>query len=276
MLISAGTFTRTDGTTSQNVTLTRDYYMCDHEVTQGEYQAVMGSNPSEYDSEAADGEVQANRPVENVNWYQAIAYCNKLSINQGLQPCYTVGGSSTLGNPPANDDETWNAATCDFTKNGYRLPTEAEWEYAARAEGTTASNGWSGTETGNEVENYAWYQVISGDKTHEVKKKLPNAKGLYDMSGNVYEWCYDRYGSYSDSSGTDPIGHPSNSERVRRGGSWSDSAGGCAVSYRFYNNAGYEAWDLGFRVCRSAQSGQSHQKCCRTDSRTLSLRRHII
>ena len=116
-----------------SVMLTKSFLMCDHEVTQGEYQAVMGSNPSSFTNDAADGEVQENRPVERVNWYQAIAYCNKRSIKEGLEPCYEVGGSSDLGRPPTRKNNTWDAAKCDFTKNGYRLPTDTEWEYAARA-----------------------------------------------------------------------------------------------------------------------------------------------
>ena len=252
--IPSGTFTRTSGNTTQTVTLTKAYYMCDHEVTQKEYQAVIGNNPSNFSEDSvAVGEEQVNRPVEQVNWYQAIAYCNKLSINQGLQPCYTVGGSSELGTPPTSSDGTWNAAVCDFTKNGYRLPTEAEWEYAARAKGTTAGDKWSGTETQSELGNYAWYDANSESKTHEVKKKQPNALGLYDMSGNVWEWCYDRYGSYSGSSVTDPIGDSSGSGRAERGCSWNIPAVVFSVSQRGSISAESANCYLGFRVCRSAQ-----------------------
>ena len=229
------------------------YLIGETEVTQELWRAVMSNNPSYFQGIAQlpeTGEAQGKRPVEQVNWYQAIAFCNKLSKACNLEPCYTVTGvdfdTLTFSAIPTSNNSNWDNAVCNWDKNGFRLPTEAEWEWAAKG---GKDYKWSGTNVESELETYAWY---SGGITHEVKKKQPNGYGLYDMSGNVWEWCWDWYEDSTPAGGQDPAGPAaSGSKRVRRGGSWYDAADDCVVGGRSNKSPGGCGGSLGFRLaCR--------------------------
>ena len=226
----------------------------DHEVTRGEFKEVMGTDPSTapaYDANGTEltGDAVLNNPVNYVNWYAAIAYCNKLSIKEGLTPCYTVKdvdfATLKYSDIPTYSNSTWDVATCDFTANGYRLPTEAEWEYLVRG---GENYKYAGSNTVGDV---AWYTSNTNDTgTREVKTKQANAYGLYDMSGNVWEWCWDWYGSIN--STTDSAGSAFGSGRVRRGGSWFGGGISCAVSDRSSSSPYDRGSFYGLRVVRNA------------------------
>ena len=238
------------------VTITKSFYMGKYEVTQAEYEKYCSYGGSSPSSSYGDGD---NYPAYYVSWYDALVYCNKRSMAERLTPCYSINGSTdpaAWGNVPTSSNSTWNAVVCDWNANGYRLPTEAEWEYAARAgDNTVDSLTYSGTSNVDELGEYAWYTSNSNNKTHEAGTKSPNEFGLYDMSGNVWEWCWnwvtDSYDAEAE-GGSDPTGASSGSSRVNRGGSWLNRSGICAVSYRYddfpYGRNGY----LGFRVVRAS------------------------
>jgi serine/threonine protein kinase len=211
-----------------------DFYMSKYQVTQELYEKVMGKNPSNFKD--AGGKA----PVESVSWYDAVAFCNELSKREGRTPAYSINGSNV----------SWNQNT-----NGYRLPTEAEWEYAAGGGPVTERSRsdrtkWAGTNSENSLGTYAWYNSNSGSKTHPVGTKQPNGLGLYDMSGNVWEWCWDWYGSYSTSAQTNPTGHTSGSFRVLRGGSWVNDASVCRVANRYNDYPSGSRSGGGFRLVR--------------------------
>ncbi len=208
------------------------FYMNEHEVTQSEYKAIMEINPSHFYSNPENGEIQDNRPVESVSWYDAIYFCNKKSIKDNRTPCYSVNGNTSVSQwnyIPHKGNSISGTISCNFAVNGYRLPTEAEWEFAARGGNKSKGYKYSGS---NNVEIVAWYSNNNADKTHEVKKKASNELGLYDMSGNVMEWCWDWYGDYTNDYQINPTGAYSSSYRVLRGGNWCNFDYVCTVSRR--------------------------------------------
>ena len=230
-----------DGTPVHTVTLT-GFYMGKYPVTQAQYQAVMGSNPS------SGYGVGNNYPVYNVSWYDAIEFCNALSIKEGLSPYYTIDKV----NKDPNNTEMWDDIKWTITRNstaiGYRLPTEAQWEYAAKGgNGTPGNYTYSGSNT---ISDVAWYWNNSNGMTHEVGKKAPNGLGIYDMSGNLWEWCWDWYESYSSEAQSDPVGAASGDCRVLRGGSWFDGASKARSVHRSAYGPYLSSSDVGFRLVR--------------------------
>jgi len=219
-------FGRNGDETQHEVELTRAFEMSAAAVTQAQWHQVMGTNPS-----LTSG---AGPPVERVNWYDAVEFCIKLSELAGLQPAYRISGG----------DVVWNTKSC-----GYRLPTEAEWEYACRAGTTTAYHTGSGE---SDLALAGWYSGNAGSEAHPVGNKTPNAWGLYDMHGNVWEWCWDWYGKYGKGPHRDPQGAADGSDRVIRGGSWDDDAGYCRAAFRDWSDPSGAFLDLGFRVVRSS------------------------
>ncbi|MCL2444422.1 MAG: formylglycine-generating enzyme family protein, partial [Treponema sp.] len=231
------------------------FWMGRYQVTQELYQSIMGNNPSYFNGGSGDratpaGEIQGRRPVDNVNWYDAILFCNRLSMAEGLSPAYRINGSTNPNNwgaVPTTWNDTWDAVQIVYGSNGYRLPTEAQWEYAAKGgNGSPGSFTYSGS---NAPDTVAWYRENSGSRTHEVGKKAPNGLGIYDMSGNVVEWCWDWFGSYTSGTKTDPTG-ASGFFRVRRGGCWADSSGSVRSVYRDDIPPGNRSYYYGFRVSR--------------------------
>jgi formylglycine-generating enzyme required for sulfatase activity len=218
VLIPAGTFQMgsndsdafDDEKPVHTVRITQPFYLGKYEVTQGQWQVVMGSNPSKFTSDP-------NRPVENVSWEDVQEFIRRLNAREG--------GTT------------------------YRLPTEAEWEYAARA-GTTTR--WSFGDDASQLGRYARHDGNAGGPTHPVGQLQPNPWGLYDMHGNVWEWVQDWYGKYTSGTAVDPTGPSSGSRRVNRGASWCNAARVCRSAVRNGDAPDYRRGNLGFRLLRVA------------------------
>ncbi|MDD2597072.1 MAG: SUMF1/EgtB/PvdO family nonheme iron enzyme, partial [Candidatus Cloacimonetes bacterium] len=260
-----GTFTmgdtrgggESDELPTHTVTL-NSFYMGTSEVTQAEYSQYI--TPVELWSD--DSGLGSNYPAYHVSWYAILKYCNLRSMAEGLTPVYSISGSTNpanWGKVPSSGDSTWNAAICNWSANGYRLPTEAEWEYAARGATNTPDYLYSGSDDINAV---AWYDGNNGSYGSSnfgckpIGTKAPNGIGLYDMSGNVPEWCWDlySYSYYSSSPSSNPTGPASGSYgplRVYRDGSWGCSASYIRVASRDYKSPDGDLGGSGFRLCRS-------------------------
>jgi formylglycine-generating enzyme required for sulfatase activity len=249
--IPAGTFlmgapandsqARDDETPQHRVTITRAFYLGVHEVTQSQYDAVMGNNPSWFSASGPGHSSVAGRsteryPVENVSWLDAVKFCNALSEKEGRTPFYEI------------DEATARAP--DWKRSGFRLPTEAEWEYACRANAPSVTRFSFGDDVAS-LGKYAWYMSRS---THSGGMKRPNGFGLFDMHGNVWEWCWDLYDGeyYKKSPQADPRGGEAGTARVFRGGCWYDPAARAFSAYRWSDADGYRNNGVGFRLAVDA------------------------
>ena len=240
-------------------TVTLDTYQIGiYEVTQAEYESVMknqvvelageeytlNSTPSKNtDVNLADDEEQGKRPVENISWFDAIYYCNALSNKTGKKCAYKIEIEEI-------NDRTGSITSAtvelDITANGYRLPTEAEWEFAARSGGLVASTNWNYKySSSNKIDDVCWDHLNSEGKSHQVGLKSPNKLGLYDMSGNVAEWCYDWYSYIYAGEEKNPTGPD-----YETGNTVDD----CLVTYRNYNNPSEKYSNVGFRIARTVKN----------------------
>jgi formylglycine-generating enzyme required for sulfatase activity len=229
--VSGGTFDMgakdVDGRPIRKVTVS-PFYMGIFEITQEQYKTVVGSNPSAFANEID----AAVRPVENVSWLDAVAFCNTLSEIEGLGQVYTIEGTKI---------------SADFSKDGYRLPTEAEWEFAAKGGFASKNYSFSGS---NDPAMVAWFDANSQGGSRASGLLDPNEIGLYDMSGNVWEWCWDYYGPNTAEAQTDPIGPLIGENRVIRGGSWYNSEAFSRSAIGSANKPATKDFGIGFRIVR--------------------------
>jgi formylglycine-generating enzyme required for sulfatase activity len=257
--INPGVFVRKDetpGAKEQNVQLTRAFFLSDREISVGQFQEFISDakypnaeKPEKWQGVAAQFSPTPDHPVQQVAWYDAVLFCNWLSRKEGRTACYERTGEKDnvkFGNAE-HERDVWRLAA-DAT--GYRLPTEAEWEYACRA-GTTTEYA-----SGGDEEMLRKYAVFQAGHTASCGSKLPNGWGLFDMHGNVWEWCWDGYEKYAAKSpAVDPTGAPGVPGRVIRGGGWSSSADYARASYLSWYSSAYGSSNLGFRVARGQSGG---------------------
>lgn len=259
--VPAGRFQR-DAEISNISVITQPYRMSEHEITRAQFEAIMSTDPS--DTTVTSG---ISDPVQRTNWYHAIAFCNKLSIAEGLMPVYAVTGVNfntlTYASIPTTSNANWDAATANWTNTGYRLPSVMEWKWAAMGAPTDGQGGgtnttgymkgYAGSTEGSgqtNLENYAWYDGNSFGRTHSVGTKTANELGLYDMSGNVWEWTWDWSGAIPTGTLSDYRGDASGTYRVYLGGSWYLNASYCTIDYGSSTSPYYQGNSYGFRVVR--------------------------
>jgi len=280
VFVEGGTFrmgvenSKDPGLAAHDVTVS-SFYICDHEITVGEFRKYMQEfgigTIADFDN---SGQVYRNgkwvtdenanwenpgfpqtddHPVTMVSWYDTLFYCNYLSIMEGLEPVYDILKTGEV--------------QVNLNKNGYRLPTEAEWEYAARGGVRSKGNKYIGSINPEAV---AWLEHNSGNTTHPVKKKMPNELGLYDMGGNVYEWCHDWFGPYKPEPVKDPVGPESGENKVLRGGSWASKPAETLPTSRIEGGYYFAGSDVGFRVVRPSGPGTSKPIIAKPSAPTVS------
>lgn len=235
---------------TSEVTLS-SFYIDKYEVTQADYQAVMGfwdSDPVEWDETFGLG---SSYPIYYVSWFNAIEYCNRRSLQEGLNPCYSY---STYGTNPNTWPAGWDAnsdnhtnVSCNWTADGYRLPTEMEWMYAAQGGNQSEGYTYSGSNT---IDDVAWHAPNASSTT--VGTMASNELGIYDMSGNVWEYVWDINGDYPSGPQTNPTGATNGTQRVIRGGGFDSNASSCSVAHRSISNPTDRFNNSGFRLCRTS------------------------
>jgi len=211
----------------------RPFLISDTVITQELYFSVMNENPSYFKG--------SDYPVDSVSWFDAIRFCNALSVRFGLSPAYVIDG----------DNVTWLRES-----KGYRLPTEAEWEFAARggpygASGPQDKVFFSGGDASANPQDYCWYSINAKTSPRTVRGKLPNQLGIYDMSGNVWEWCWDWYSDYPTESVVDYTGPAAGKYRIYRGGSYLNNLNQLRVSFRIWDPPAHKAASRGFRIAQN-------------------------
>jgi formylglycine-generating enzyme len=240
VFVKGGTFQM-----SGNSTKVADFYLSKYEVTQHEWGKHM---PAFYYQDQGAG---LNYPVYFVSWYEVLAYSNKRSIAEGLNPCYSINGSTdpdVWGIVPTTPNELWDNVECSWKANGYRMPTEAEWEYAAG--GGIKSKGYLFSGSADYLK-VAWMEENSGNRLHQVGLKQPNELGFYDMSGNLYEWCWDWYSEDPTSAQQNSAGPAEGKFRVEKGGGWDRGVNACKIAGRYYFKPCVSYGGIGVRIART-------------------------
>jgi formylglycine-generating enzyme required for sulfatase activity len=250
--VEGGTFSPNND--SYNVTLS-SYYIGKYEITRAEWADVMTGNNNGIPSMSGSTEDDLIYPATHISWFDAMVYCNRRSIQEGLTPCYAKDGDTNpnyWGVPPDDFVEDWGTTTLDLNVNGYRLPTEMEWLFAANGgipaqQAGTFNTFYSGSDNINDV---AWYVSNAGGETHQIGTKAANELNIFDMTGNVEEWCWDKENDFPSGSYNDPVGSENGNGRIIKGGDWNSFPPSCKNDCRMSYNPYARYNTIGFRVVR--------------------------
>ncbi len=269
VFVEGGTFTSLDYDWEDEEYVSTDYiitlssfYMSKYEITQSEWETVMTGNNNGISANPSitKDNIDMDNPVDFVSWFDSIVFCNRKSIMENLTPVYVKHGQTDpdlWGNIPVSRDEAndleWIYLTINLSANGYRLPTDMEWEWAARGGLIAQQSGtfytpYAGSDT---VDTVAWYRDNSQNRTHPVGSKSPNELGLFDMTGNLWEWCWDWLSLDLSGTHTNPLGANKGLTRILRGGSWYQKSTDCIIPFRVSGYPESRGSDLGFRLVRN-------------------------